>query len=463
VSGVWERLKEGFWAADPLDYPVAKGDGDRLVGEVGWGHRRTWRGRAGSMVWLAIVAAPLSATFAEPHLGAFHLAVVLAVAAAFASTIFAMGVVPDDWEAGLPLRVRLVPVLGCLGALSFLSFYDGPTWAYMFTLSIFPIASVFRRPWPSLIGLGVLTAVTSIGSQGNLGDCIGPLATVLGVGVSFLAFRRLTEANQALREAREDLARVAVAEERLRFARDIHDLLGHSLSVITLKSEVAGRLLATSPERAAKEVAEIEAVAREALREVRDAVTGYRQATLGVEMAAARTALAAAGIAWNEEVAPLDVPAGVEGPLAWALREGVTNVIRHSHARTCHITVARSDAWAQVTVVDDGPGDATNGRSTGQEVGSGFGNGLRGLSERLGLAGGTLEAGPVAGGGYRLCAAVPRDQGQAFPCREVMSPQPASDVLPVPPAHATTAPPPAVNAAAGLAAGTGAAASRRRS
>jgi two-component system, NarL family, sensor histidine kinase DesK len=436
VKGMWARVKEGFWAADPVDYPVAKGDGGRAVGEVGWGHRRTWRGRAGSMVWLAIVAAPLSATFAEPHLGAFHVAVVLAVAAAFASTIFAMGVVPDDWEAGLPLGVRLVPVLGCLGALSFLTFYDGPTWAYMFTLSIFPIASVFRRPWPSLIVLGVLTAVTSIGSHGNLGDCVGPLATVLGVGVSFLAFRRLTEANQALREARDDLARVAVAEERVRFARDLHDLLGHSLSVITLKSEVAGRLLASSPERAAKEVAEIEAVAREALREVRDAVTGYRQATLGVEMAAARTALAAAGIAWSEEVAPLDVPAGVEGPLAWALREGVTNVIRHSHARTCRITVARSGSTAQVTVVDDGPGPTTRSPVPEPAGVAAFGNGLRGLSERLALAGGSLEAGPVAGGGYRLCAAVPRDQGQAFLCPDVMEPPRAPDVLPDPPAPA---------------------------
>jgi two-component system, NarL family, sensor histidine kinase DesK len=414
---------------DPVELVDAGDESGGAVGEVGaWDRRRTWRGRAASMVWLAILAAPLSATLGESPLGAFHLGVVIAAATGFAAVTLAMGLAPDDWEAGLPLALRLVPALACLAALSFLGFYDGPIWAYMFTLTIFPLASVLRRPLPTLIFLGVITAAVSVGSRGQLGDCVGPLATVLGVGVSFLSFRRLTAANQALRDAREDLARVAVAEERVRFARDLHDLLGHSLSVITLKSEVAGRLLASSPERAAKEVAEIEAVAREALREVRDAVTGYRQATLGVEMAGARTALAAAGISWSEDVAPLDVAVAVEGPLAWALREGVTNVIRHSHARNCRLTVGVAGHLAEVTVVDDGPNGASAARRSGGVAESTFGNGLRGLSERLALAGGYLEAGPLPGGGYRLRAAVPRDQGEAFPYHEVL-PSPHFDAV----------------------------------
>ena len=150
-----------------------------------------------------------------------------------------------------------------------------------------------------------------------------------------------------LNEARAELARTAVAEERLRISRDLHDLLGHSLSLIALKSEVAGRMIETDPQRAAKEVAELEAVARRSLAEVRQAVTGYRQPSLAAELAAARRMLAAAGIDGRVDApGSYDLPPEVDALLAWTVREGSTNIVRHSGARHATITVTVTGAGA---------------------------------------------------------------------------------------------------------------------
>ena len=189
------------------------------------------------------------------------------------------------------------------------------------------------------------------------------------IGLWATAFVRQVAAVAELRSAREELARLAVSEERLRFARDLHDLLGHSLSLITLKSELAGRLLPTAPEKAATEVHDIEGVARQALREVREAVAGYRQPTLNEELAGASEMLEAAGIACridNEAGVP---PNAVDAVLAWAVREGTTNVIRHSRARHCRIVLARDDEEIYVEITDDGQGYR---KENGDESGSGL-------------------------------------------------------------------------------------------
>jgi two-component system sensor histidine kinase DesK len=265
--------------------------------------------------------------------------------------------------------------------------------------------------------------------------------------------------NQELSEARAELAQMAVARERERFARDLHDLLGHSLSVITLKAELAGRMLNDRPFDAAREISELEQVARTALGEVRDAVSGYRQPTLDRELAGARMALSAAGIEADihEAHVPLDPP--IEAVLAWAVREGATNVIRHSRARHCTLQVTSSLSDAGVEVIDDGVGTGAGGGTTngvGTVIGGGRsstpgvgtetraragavshlsadgasgghglaagggsgghglaagggsgGHGLAGLAERARLVNGTLEAGALASGGYRLAVTVP--------------------------------------------------------
>ena len=175
--------------------------------------------------------------------------------------------------------------------------------------------------------------------RASSGVAAGYAVSAVGVGLLLVLMRDLRMRNQELNEARAELALSAVAAERERFARDLHDLLGHSLSVIAIKAELAGRLMSIDPERAAAEVADVEGVARESLREVRQAVSGYRQPTLEKELEGARVALSAAGIEAEVERAPVTLDPEVEAVLAWAVREGATNVIRHSGATHCQVRV----------------------------------------------------------------------------------------------------------------------------
>ena len=195
--------------------------------------------------------------------------------------------------------------------------------------------------------------------------------------------------NAQLTRARELVVELAVGRERERVARDVHDILGHSLTVIAVKSELVGRLIeGTGPDRARAEVAEIEQLARGALADVRATVAGTREVSLAGELAAARRALDSAGV-------EAELPGSVEGAptahrelFAWTLREGVTNVVRHAAARHCRV---RWDADC-LEVVDDGRGIGVTGGGTG----------LRGLRARAEAAGASLESGPVPGGGFRL-------------------------------------------------------------
>jgi two-component system sensor histidine kinase DesK len=222
--------------------------------------------------------------------------------------------------------------------------------------------------------------------------------TVLSIGALMTAFGRVTRVNRELRETREELATLAVAEERLRIARDLHDLLGHSLSVIALKSELAARLLEREPARAAGELEEIQAVSRQALAEVREAVKGYRGLALAESLTRARTALAAAGIDCALSETRTTLPADVDAVLAWAVREGTTNVIRHSQAGHCAIRIRADGESAALEIDDDGQTPVT------LEHG---GSGLDGLRERAQRVRGTLEAGARPEGGFRLRVTVP--------------------------------------------------------
>jgi two-component system sensor histidine kinase DesK len=206
-----------------------------------------------------------------------------------------------------------------------------------------------------------------------------------------------------LRVAREEIARLAVAEERLRFARDLHDLLGHSLSLIALKSELAGRLVGKAPDRAAAEMRDVETVARNALQEVRAAVAGYRQPTLASELRSAEEILTAAGISFRMEGVIDSPPPALEGVLSWTVREGVTNVIRHSRARCCTIRLSQDGALLGIEVCDDGRGVAPNASAMPAASGSG----LAGLAERVAAFGGHFSVGPSPSGGFRLSVQVP--------------------------------------------------------
>jgi two-component system sensor histidine kinase DesK len=186
-------------------------------------------------------------------------------------------------------------------------------------------------------------------------------------------------------------------------ARDLHDLLGHTLSLITLKSELAGRLLEKDPQAASQEVHEIERVARQALREVREAVAGYRQPTLRSELDGAKEILEAAGIEPTVEYATQTLPQSVEAVLAWVVREGVTNVIRHSRAKHCLIRITSIGEYIRAEVINDG--------YPHEEYSKGeMGSGLSGLAERVARLGGRIETGTPSsseGIGYLLKVEIP--------------------------------------------------------
>ncbi|MEV6289207.1 histidine kinase [Streptomyces sp. NPDC051896] len=233
------------------------------------------------------------------------------------------------------------------------------------------------------------------------------LVLVVLIGFAMVGVGQLVRTTVELRKARATVAQLAANEERLRLARDLHDLLGHSLSLITLKSELAGRMLPGHPDKAAQQVADIEHVSRQALVDVREAVTGYRRPRFAAELAGAQVALTAAGVVAEVPAEPdLDgVPEESESALAWALREAITNVVRHSGADKCLVQLTHRQtldgAMLELSVEDSGSGGD----------GGGPGNGLIGLTERLEKAGGTLEAGRIKHG-FRLVARVPSAPGR---------------------------------------------------
>ena len=204
---------------------------------------------------------------------------------------------------------------------------------------------------------------------------------------------------------RATLAHRAVDVERLRFARDLHDVLGHQLCAIALKGELASAVLRTRPEAAEREIAEVIGLAREAHRDIREVVAGYRSVSLAGEMTGVTSVLTSAGITCEVDAVPLDtLPSDAAAPLAFALREGATNVLRHSTARHCSISLRTQDGGLRLHIVNDGvpPGPPRPA-----------GSGLDGLRERLRELDGQLHAGPVGGGSFEMTVFVPSTVAKA--------------------------------------------------
>ena len=237
---------------------------------------------------------------------------------------------------------------------------------------------------------------------------------VLSLGFMMMAFARQIQLRQQLEATRKDLAVAAVAAERDRMARDMHDILGHSLTVVAVKAELAGRLLEADPARAARELEDIEDLARGALADVRATVAGYRGVNVVAELAQARGALASAGIEADLPGSVDEVPAAHRELFGWVVREGVTNVVRHSRAARCRVTVSADGvqvdddgAWRPALAVAAGASGGGRASSGGRgdpatSHWSGRGSGLDGLAERVRQAGGTLSTGPSELGGFRL-------------------------------------------------------------
>jgi len=357
-------------------------------------HSRRWRWSFVGLIWLVFLAPAINVTLHSDR----SVAAITATLVCFAMfvAVYLLSV-PLTAFRSLTDPVRyLTPVLALtLGLLTLpVAGEDGlATFVYV------AVVAVGLLPMRIAVGfavfLGALATVLTFTVSGWSRDPASLLFSIGLATVASAAFVRLLRRNAELALAREDLARFAVEQERARFARDLHDLLGHSLTVITVKAELAGKLMNRDPGKAATEVADIERLAREALADVRATVAGYREVTLAVELSSARSALDAAGIEAELPGALDEVPGDRRELFGWVVREGVTNVVRHSQAHRVRVAVSPTT----VEVLDDGPG------CPGTVVVGG--HGLDGLRERLTAVGGHLEAGPVDAGGFRLFAEVP--------------------------------------------------------
>ena len=222
------------------------------------------------------------------------------------------------------------------------------------------------------------------------------LAATIGTGNLIQALRR--GATERLLRAQEEIEHLAKLAERERIARDLHDVLGHTLSVVVLKSELAGKLIGNDAAGARREIGEVEQIARQALSEVREAIRGYRAEGIGAEIARARRALDAAGVRLEWQAQSLRLEPAQESVLSLVLREAVTNILRHAGATSCRLELAIDGGEAHLSVQDDGRGAI---RSEG--------NGLRGMRERVEALGGRLEIDSRQG--THLTVAIPARSG----------------------------------------------------
>lgn len=390
---------------------------------------RGWTGWLFTAIWLLYLGYPLGDLFDGKH-GTANIAGVLVTVAVFSLLYIRLAQIaeaePRHASAAYP-DPRKTALLGGMAVIALILPLVAESgwavlWIYVSSGCGFSLPIQRGKPVPSIgLRLGLLAALVMTVQAVALGMSLtGVLAMLMPAILSCAGtagIRRMQLLIVELREARAEVARLAASEERLRMARDLHDLAGHSLATITLKAELARKLLPVDAGRAEQQMLDLEQVSRQALADIREAVSGYRRATLAVEIASARTALCAAGITLDADPTVAlrsgEFAPEVEEALAWCLREAVTNVVRHSGARTCRIRLieARVDGESTVTleVLDDGAAaDLPPPR---------MGNGLSGLRERLHAVStaARLVAAPVPTG-FRLTATLPHVPTQSPEC-----------------------------------------------
>lgn len=267
--------------------------------------------------------------------------------------------------------------------LLFLPYNGGAAGFFIFAAAFVPFSTNTKKT--AILGILAISAAAFVEASllhldwwtTKFWACVFPL-TVGGSNVFFAERNRM---NSKLRKANEEIEHLAKVAERERIARDLHDVLGHTLSVITLKSELAGKLIDRDPERAGKEIREVENISRQALSEVRDAIRGYRSKGLVAELAQAKSTLETAGLTVQCDAATsMQLPPMQESVLSLAVREGVTNVVRHANARNCRLRIEQQNDMCRLEIADDGQGFVSM-----------EGNGLRGMRERVEMLGGTLD------------------------------------------------------------------------
>jgi len=378
-----------------------------------------------SSIWLVYLVQPVSELFRlhhGHHRGVLWIAGGLAITVAFC-VIYAPVIIDVDKRPRLS-RAGLA-VLFLLAAVASVVYGQDwtPLWIYVSAAAGMILAATSPR---RVALLGVLFAGGCYAFFGWLshlsaGDFLAVLLPVVLVGLAMIGFRMQIVLMHELAQARGAVAKLAANEERLRLARDMHDLTGQSLSMITLKSDLAAKRLTRLPESGERdavltELGDIARVSRQTLHDIREAVSGYRRPTFAIEVITARNALEAAGVELDDDP-ELTLRSGTFDPdaeavLAWCLREAVTNVIRHAGAGTCRIRLIDAGPQLSLEVTDDGRGfvDHDTQCPDDQKIPASKGSGLRGMSERLSAAGGRLSLGPAHAGpsgspaGFRLTA-----------------------------------------------------------
>jgi two-component system sensor histidine kinase DesK len=371
----------------------AKPDENVLWPDTGGRRRALW---AIAGIWLFYLWQPAVEAWRRPDPLTRVLAIVVLVA--FSVTfVYAFARARTIRRAGAEVATTTAVVLvaAALALAAGLAVLLGPQalslLVYVAVMAMFLLPA--RRGALVVLGLIVGSYVVDRLWPGAPTDFTVQFSILIGA-VAMFGVMQLIRRNAQLAEARSEITRLAVAEERSRFARDLHDILGHSLTVVAVKAELAGRLVRLDPEKAEHEIADVERLSREALADVRRALSGYREVTLMGELASARSALAAAGIEAELPQAVDDVPADRRELFGWVLREGVTNVVRHSGASHCHVRVTDRE----IRITDDGRGPVNGSPVDGDPSGVG----LLGLRERVDAAGANLTVGKAPDDGFEL-------------------------------------------------------------
>jgi two-component system, NarL family, sensor histidine kinase DesK len=306
----------------------------------------------------------------------------------FAIFVVIFSVYINDRNADRPIRYWLIAAIFLLGLATF-PWNAGGSTLFVYAAAFLPFVI---ESTPKILFLFVVESLFVI-AEGYLFKTPGHLLYIgwpnvfvaifllVLIGAGNIFFAEQKRADCKLRRAQEENVALAAVAERERIARDLHDVLGHTLSVIVLKAELAGRLLERDPQRAAQEIADVEKTARSALSEVREAIGGYRSQGLTAEMEQARKTLQSAGVALSCESPIPQLDAAEETVLCLAVREAITNIVRHAQAAHCRMAFTTSDdGFYTLLITDDG------GRANLQE-----GNGLRGMRERVQSLGGRLS------------------------------------------------------------------------
>lgn len=354
-----------------------------------WSVRRAYRGRVVALVFLLFLISPVK-FIVHRHFPVWHTTLVLATLATFGACF-----VTVVWKNTPLLHTNKAPYATAIGIAAGAALIPVMGSGWLTGLSIYAVSMLIfncdRRLWKYvLVGVPVVDIVVMYGIQRtSLGSALETAGQTFLIGLIQAAFFGQIKAKVELRQARADLARLAVIEERLRISRDLHDILGQRLSAVSLKAEVASRLAHRDPDGAAREMGEVADVARAALSDVRETVSGYRSVCLASEIETARALLTAADVQFTASVQPL--PAEIDECAGWMLREAVTNVIRHATAANCVVRVISAPSSAMIEVSDDGGVELMRrGRDQDRLADVVYGNGLTGLSERINAKGGTL-------------------------------------------------------------------------